>query len=226
MNRKFSIFDALRFSTLWIRTSRSIPYGPAPSGARWKIGGLFFTENLLHVIYWRNKKGRGLSVSSPPPPPSGLFPTPSPPADYSPPPPPADYPPPQSKLWLLLPVYMYLFTEYVFRESVDSAHNSQISSTFQEADCLLKRVKINKQVFAITLLGRNLNHTAQLSISARGEIIILSVGLGGKNVDLCRQKRPKSKISTFAENWIPFFETSYRAHLFVKKLLLECTNRN
>ena len=74
---------------------------------------------------------------------------------------------------------MYLFTEYVFRESVDSAHNSQISSTFQEADCLLKLVKINKQVFAITLLSRNLNDTAQLSISARGEIIILSVGLGG-----------------------------------------------
>ena len=63
---------------------------------------------------------------------------------------------------------MYLFTEYVFRESVDSAHMSQISSTFQEADCLLKLVKINKQVFAITLLSRNLNHTAQLSISARG----------------------------------------------------------
>ena len=39
-------------------------------------------------------------------------------------------------------------------------------------------VKINKQVFAITLLSRNLNHTDQLSISARGEIIILSVGLG------------------------------------------------
>ena len=63
---------------------------------------------------------------------------------------------------------MYLFTEYVFRELVDSAHNSQISSTFQEADCLLKLVKVNKQVFAITLLSRNLNHTAQLSISARG----------------------------------------------------------
>ena len=74
---------------------------------------------------------------------------------------------------------MYLFTEYVFRESVDSARNSQISSTFQEADCLLKLVKVNKQVFAITLLSRNLNHTAQLSISARGGgIIILSVGLG------------------------------------------------
>ena len=77
---------------------------------------------------------------------------------------------------------MYLFTEYVFRESVGSAHNSQISSTFQEADCLLKLVKVNKQVFAITLLSRNLNHTAQLSISARGGgggIIILPVGLGG-----------------------------------------------
>ncbi len=76
---------------------------------------------------------------------------------------------------------MYLFTEYVFGESVDSAHNSQISSTFQEADCLLMLVKKNKQVFAITSLGTNLNHTAQLSISAGEEIIILSVGLGGNN---------------------------------------------
>ena len=81
---------------------------------------------------------------------------------------------------------MYLFTAYVFHESVDSAHNSQISSTFQEADCLLKLVKINKQVYAITLLSRNLNHTAQLSISARGGIIILSVGLGGGG----ERKRP------------------------------------
>ena len=31
-----------------------------------------------------------------------------------------------------------VFTEYLFCESVDSAHNSQISSTFQEAGCLLK----------------------------------------------------------------------------------------
>ena len=69
---------------------------------------------------------------------------------------------------------MYLFTEYVFRESVDSAHNSQISSTFQEADCLLKLVKIN--------------------ISARAEIITLSVGLGGggeteKTLQLITYKR-------------------------------------
>ena len=34
-----------------------------------------------------------------------------------------------------------VFTEYVFCESVDSAHNSQISSTFQEADWLLKLIK-------------------------------------------------------------------------------------
>ena len=34
------------------------------------------------------------------------------------------------------------------RESVDNAHNSQILSTFQEAHCLLKLVKVNKQVFA------------------------------------------------------------------------------
>ena len=76
---------------------------------------------------------------------------------------------------------MYLFTEYVFGESVDSAHNSQISNTFLEADCLLKLGKMNKQLFAKTLLSRNLNHTAQLSISARGETIIFSVGLGGNN---------------------------------------------
>ena len=84
---------------------------------------------------------------------------------------------------------MYLFTEYVVRESVDSAQNSQISSTFQEADCLLKLVKINKQVFAITLLSRNLNHTAQLSISARGggnNNFVSRAGGGGK-----KRKRPQ-----------------------------------
>ena len=58
-----------------------------------------------------------------------------------------------------------VFTEYVFCELVGSAHNLQISSTLQEADCLLKLVKVNKQVFERTLLNRNLNHTAQLSIS-------------------------------------------------------------
>ena len=57
------------------------------------------------------------------------------------------------------------FTKYIFCESVDSAHISQILSTFQEADCLLKLVKVNKQVFAITFLNRNLDHTAQLSIN-------------------------------------------------------------
>ena len=82
-------------------------------------------------------------------------------------------------------MYMYLFTHYVFRESVDSAHNSQISSTFQEADCLLKLVKINKQVFAITLLSRNLNHTAQLSISARGgdNNFVSRAGGGGEETE-------------------------------------------
>ena len=78
---------------------------------------------------------------------------------------------------------MYLFTEYVFRESVDSAHNSPISGTFQEADCLLKLVKINKQVFAITLLSRNLNHTAQLSISARGGNNFVSRAGGGEETE-------------------------------------------
>ena len=54
---------------------------------------------------------------------------------------------------------------FVFWESVDSAHNSQISSNFQEANCLLKLVKVNKQVFAIISLKRNLKYTAQLSLS-------------------------------------------------------------
>ena len=50
-----------------------------------------------------------------------------------------------------------VFTEYVLRVSRQC---TQISSIFQEADCLLKLVKVKKQVFAITLLNRNLNHTA------------------------------------------------------------------
>ena len=58
-----------------------------------------------------------------------------------------------------------VFTEYVLCKSVDCAHFSQNSSTFQEADCLLKLVKVNKQVFPIFLFNGNLNHTAQLSIS-------------------------------------------------------------
>ena len=33
-----------------------------------------------------------------------------------------------------------VLTEYIFCESVGSAHNLQISSTFQEANCLLKLV--------------------------------------------------------------------------------------
>ena len=93
-----------------------------------------------------------------------------------------------------------LFTKYIFRESVDIAHKSQISSTFQEGDCSLKLVKINKQVFAITLLGKNLNHTAQLSISAREEIIILSVGLGGGK----KRKKPgihAAWIFRFLTDW-------------------------
>ena len=44
-----------------------------------------------------------------------------------------------------------VFTEYVFWKSVDWAHNTQMSSTLQEADCLLKLFKVNKQVFALTL---------------------------------------------------------------------------
>ena len=65
-------------------------------------------------------------------------------------------------------VHVHVFIHWTRLSRVSRrAHNSQISSTFQEADCLLKLVKINKQVFAITLLSRNLNHAAELSISAR-----------------------------------------------------------
>ena len=79
-----------------------------------------------------------------------------------PPPPAADYSPrPVEAVVAAISV----FTDYVFCESVDSALNSHISGTFQEADCLLKLVKVNKQLFAIILLNKNLNHTAQLSIS-------------------------------------------------------------
>ena len=38
-----------------------------------------------------------------------------------------------------------VFTEYVFCESVDSAHISQISSTFQEADCLCVYSRVYKR---------------------------------------------------------------------------------
>ena len=64
------------------------------------------------------------------------------------PPPPADYSPPPVEA---VAAATSVFTEYVFCESVDCAHKTQISSTLQEADCLLKLVKVNKQVFAITL---------------------------------------------------------------------------
>ena len=58
-----------------------------------------------------------------------------------------------------------VFTEYVLCDSVYTAHSSEISSTFQEATCLLRLVEVNKQVFAIILLNRNLTHAAQLSFS-------------------------------------------------------------
>ena len=56
------------------------------------------------------------------------------------PPPPPPPPPPVEAVATAASV----FTEYVFCESVDNAHHSQILSTFQEADCLLKLVKVNK----------------------------------------------------------------------------------
>ena len=48
---------------------------------------------------------------------------------------------PQPKRQLLLP----LLTEVIFCESVDNAHSSEVSSTFQEADCSLKLVELSKQ---------------------------------------------------------------------------------
>ena len=72
----------------------------------------------------------------------GLFRYPKAPSGLTPPPPPPVETVPAATSVLL--------TEYVFCESVDSAHNSQISSTFQESDCLLKLVKVNQQVFAKT----------------------------------------------------------------------------
>ena len=72
---------------------------------------------------------------------SGLFRYSPPPQQIIPPPPPVES----------VAAATSGLSEYVFCESVDSAHISQISSTFQEADCLLKLVKVNKQVFAITI---------------------------------------------------------------------------
>ena len=54
-------------------------------------------------------------------------------------------------------------------------------------------VKINKQVFAITLLSRNLNHTAQLSISARGGDNNLVSRAGGGE----KRKRPQVFVIGF-----------------------------
>ena len=100
--------------------------------------------------YWQaaNRQGPWKKPGSfplfPPPPPSRLFP-----------------PPPVEAVAAATSV----FTEYVIRLWHGSRQCTQISSTLQEADCLLKLVKVNKQVFPIPLLSRNLNHTAQLSIS-------------------------------------------------------------
>ena len=90
--------------------------------------------------------------------------------------PPADYFPPVEAVAAATSV----FTEYVFCESVDSAHISQISSTFQEVDCLLKLVKVNKTGICNNFIKQNLNHTAQRSIS-QGEIIIFVSRAGGNN---------------------------------------------
>ena len=67
-----------------------------------------------------------------------------------------------------------VFTEYVFWESVESANYLQVSRTFEEADCMLKLVKVNKPVVAITFLNRRLSHTAWLSISYWGNINFVS----------------------------------------------------
>ena len=86
-----------------------------------------------------------------------------PPQRIIPPPPPP--PPPVEAVAAATSVHVF---NHWIRLSRVSRQCTQFTSTFQEADCLLKLVKINKQVFATTLLSRNLNHIAQLSISARG----------------------------------------------------------
>ena len=100
------------------------------------------------------------------------------------PPPSVDYLPPTPIE--AVAVATSVFTEYVFCESVDSVHKSQISSNLQEADCLLKPVKVNTWVFSKTSLNRNLNHIAQLSISQGGHINFVSRA-GGKKI----QKTPE-----------------------------------
>ena len=75
------------------------------------------------------------------------------------------YPPPQQIIPLpveAVDAATNVFTEYVFCESVE---REQTIYECQKTNFLLKLVKVNKQVFAITLLNRNLNHNAQLSIS-------------------------------------------------------------
>ena len=110
-------------------------------------------------------------------------------------------PPPSRSCGCCYQCTCILFTEYIFRESVDSAHNSQISSTFQEADCSLKLVKINKQVFAITLLSRNLIHTAQLSISARGgNNNFVSRAGGGEETEKTQISNLSKTTTTFQVN--------------------------
>ena len=116
----------------------------------------------------------------------GSFPF-SPPADYFPPTPQS----PVEAVAAATSVHVFIHwirLSRVYRQCTQFTNLKY----FQEADCLLKLVKINKQVFAITLISRYLNHTAQLTISAGGGgIIILSVGLGGEETE----KIPKiSKI--------------------------------
>ena len=119
------------------------------------------------------------------------------------------YPPPSSELFLAAVVVVAatsVFTEYVFCESMDSAHNSQPSSIFQEPDCLLKLVKVNKELFAITLLNRNLNHTAQLSISYRGNDNFVSRAgrYNGKD------SRTENIKSSFHEYMKPYLRRQFR----------------
>ena len=104
----------------------------------------------------------GLFRYSPPPAPGGLF-----------------APPPVEAVAAATNV----FTEYAFCESVDSAHNSQISRTFQKPDCLLRLVKVNisKTSFCNNFITRKLEPYCSAEHHLMGDInFVRMAGGGGK----------------------------------------------
>ena len=93
--------------------------------------------------------------------------------------------------------------------------------------CLLKLVKVNKQVFAITLLNRNLNHTAQLSISATGgnNNFVSRAGGGGEETEKTQKFKVFFRKKThlfFHKN--PNFERSANSYYSSRILWQICYN--